>query len=94
MASFVKIFSGRKRASQVWQYFNYDEGRRKSTCILRTEKGTQCGKLIATKNPTNLKNHLRHHHPKVYDEVTKNERENMASKRRKVDAGKYIVINY
>jgi hypothetical protein len=31
----VQLFSGRKRDSAVWQYFNYDEKLKKSTVFVK-----------------------------------------------------------
>jgi hypothetical protein len=47
--------SGRHRESGVWQFYTFDNGTHKSKC-------TACGRLIAGKNPTNLKSHLKANH--------------------------------
>jgi hypothetical protein len=65
-SKFVKMFSGRKKESEVWKHFNYDQQTRKSMCNVLDDKGRRCGMLIAGKNPTNLKSHLCHKHEKVY----------------------------
>jgi len=62
MAGLIKQFSGRKRGSCVWTYSKYDEKQDKSRCIVVSLNGSACDVLVATKNPTNLKNHLRTHH--------------------------------
>lgn len=89
--SLVKIFSGRKRGSAVWQYFTYDDSKRRSTCIIAKDNGRQCGMLVATKNPTNLKNHLRHHHHTEYEELEKAESEKSGekAKRLKTETGTF-----
>ena len=69
MASLIKTFSGRKRGSHVWTYFKYDEKQDKSRCIVVSSNGSTCDVLVATKNPTNLKNHLRKHHKDIYKEL-------------------------
>lgn len=75
MASLVKQFSGRKRSHSVWTYFKYDEKQDKSRCIVVSSKGSACDVLVATKNATNLKNHLRIHHKEIYKELEDIEKE-------------------
>jgi hypothetical protein len=82
MTSFVSMFSGRKRGSSVWTYFEYNEQQRKSTCLARLDSGSVCNKLVATKNPTNLKNHLANHHEDVYKELEAREKEEKDAKKR------------
>jgi len=62
MANFVKQFSGRKRESAVWKYFEKQANLRKSKCLVPDAKGRICGHLVAGKNATNLKAHLSVHH--------------------------------
>lgn len=82
----VRQFSGRKRGSGVWQYFSYDAQQRRSRCTVSTPTGSLCNMYVATKNPTNLKNHLQTHHKNIYDDVTgMDERERSACKARKVE---------
>ena len=47
--SLVKVFSGRKLESSVWEYFIYEEKDDKSrcTCTVRDDKGEQCCFRIA-----------------------------------------------
>jgi hypothetical protein len=40
MASFQQMFGGRKRGSGVWKYFDYNEQKKKSTCLI--EKPDSC----------------------------------------------------
>jgi len=90
MASFSEMFSGRKRSSSVWTNFSYDEKQKKSKCLV-----SDCSMFVATKNPTNLKNHLMKHHRDVYDEMLSVEQEQKtqcnASKKMKID-GKFLLI--
>ena len=59
--------SGRPKTSLVWEIFDYDECSDNSICKVKISKGSeepaQCGKTIKGKNPTNLKQHMRKHHP-------------------------------
>ena len=59
--------SGRPKTSLVWEIFDYDECSDSSICNVKISQGsevpTQCGKTIKGKNPTNLKQHMRKHHP-------------------------------
>jgi hypothetical protein len=84
MASLVQQFSGRKRGSSVWTYFTFEVKESKSRCIVVLPNGSKCDTLVATKNPTNLKNHLQKHHKEIYDEMIKLEdehkKETIASK--------------
>lgn len=54
--------SGRHRESGVWQFYSFDNGTRKSKC-------TACGRLIAGKNPTNLKSHLKSNHKDRFSQL-------------------------
>ena len=58
LASLVKQFSGRKRGSSVWTYSKFEETENKSRCLVALANGAKCDAIAATKNPTNLKNHL------------------------------------
>ena len=40
--SLVKVFSGRKLESSVWEYFIYEEKDEKSRCTVLNDKGEQC----------------------------------------------------
>ena len=64
-SKFVKMFSGRKRESEVWKHFTYDQQSRKSRCNVVVEKERHCGMLIAGKYPTILKSHLCRKHEQV-----------------------------
>ena len=45
--SLTKLFSGRKRESSVWEYFEYVEADNKSRCGVLNDKGEPCGVRIA-----------------------------------------------
>jgi len=45
--SLVKLLSGRKRQSVVWEYFVYEEHHDKSRCTVLNDKGEPCGVRIA-----------------------------------------------
>jgi hypothetical protein len=47
--------AGRKRESDVWKWFDYDENRDKSACLVKLKTGKQCTMLLSGKNSTNLK---------------------------------------
>ena len=44
----------------------------KSRCVLSLLNGSARVALVATKNPINLKTHLRKHHPSVYSDLELN----------------------
>ena len=51
--SLTKLLSGRKRVSVWWEFFFYDEGCEKSTCLvvnLNDVTKVACGTKIAGKN--------------------------------------------
>lgn len=48
------MFSGRKKESAVWKWFEYNEGTDKSACLVQTD-GKGCDVKLAGKNSTNLK---------------------------------------
>ena len=58
--SLVKLLSGRKRQSVVWDYFEYEEHHEKSRCIVLNDKGEPCGVRIAGR-PMYHHYHLRYH---------------------------------
>lgn len=97
MSSLIKQFSGRKRESLVWSYFEDRPDIRKSRCIVLDEKGKLCGHLIAGKNATNLKAHLHAHHSELYSQLLANENDKKTSLKRKHDdpgmyTNKYYII--
>jgi hypothetical protein len=56
--SLQKLMSGRKRDSDAWKYFLYNDAIRKSVCSVTADgsgTGKPCGFQVAGKNPTNLK---------------------------------------
>jgi len=87
--SLSKTFAGRKRGSHVWTHFKHNESENNTKCIVIGAKGAACNETVATKNPTNLKNHLRTHHKEVYEEVLQKDKEmndvKSVCKRRKVE---------
>jgi len=88
MASFVKTFSGRKRESPIWKYFEYLEDSNKSKCPVVNEKTQkQCSNLLAGKNPTNLKSHLSTCHPEVVKEIATQTEQEKSDKRKQQDEG-------
>jgi len=88
MASFVKMFSGRKRESPVWKYFEYLADSNKSKCLVVNEKTQkQSGNLLAGKNPTNLKSHLYTCHPEVVKKFATQTEQEISDKRKQQDEG-------
>jgi hypothetical protein len=54
--SLAKLLAGRKRENGVWDFFEYDETKKKSVCMAKvSDDGKTCGLQLAGKNPTNLK---------------------------------------
>jgi hypothetical protein len=87
--NFVKLFSGRKRESPAWTYFDYNPDTNKSRCLVLDEKtNKQCGKLTAGKNPTNLKAHLSTAHPTIASKLKEKEDVEKAVKRKQQDESK------
>ena len=73
-----KPSSGRKTESGVWTHFIYDANLDQSKCIVRLPGSSggddgACGSILVGKNCTNLKNHLRSKHKKLFDELLSNE---------------------
>ena len=72
---------GRPKRSPVWDYFTYDSV--SSLCKVDVMAGDRepdlskksCDHTVSGKFPTNLKNHLKKHHPTVYENVLRNEEE-------------------
>ena len=80
----VKIFSGRKRESSVWKYFEYDEKIGKSRCnVVDIKTRLVCQAELVDKNPTNLKSHLASNHSAVNKELLEEEATLKAAKCRK-----------
>jgi hypothetical protein len=71
MTNLVQLLSGRKRESGIWDYFTYNKDTDKSECKVIAKSDKVCGKLVAGKNATNLKAHVRAVHPSVYAEFEK-----------------------
>ncbi|XP_060947142.1 uncharacterized protein LOC133024170 [Limanda limanda] len=57
--------SGRKRRMDIWTHFNYNEMEKKTQCTVITGEKL-CGFKICGKNTTNLKRHLKAHHPSLH----------------------------
>jgi hypothetical protein len=87
MTSLIKMFSGRKRGSDVWRHFTCDEQKCKSYCLIQASNGAICNMTIATKNPTNLKNHLKSHHTAEYQSLLLHEAEESEAKKQRVNEG-------
>ena len=71
---------GRPRKSPVWNYFVYDSEKETSMCKVEVKVGERgpsktCDHVIGGKFPTNLKNHLKKHHPTQYEELLQKEEE-------------------
>ena len=65
---------GRPTRSLVWDYFKYDPVVDKSVCqVEKSNTDSICGKSVAGKNPTNLKQHLRAAHPQVMNDILRKE---------------------
>ncbi|XP_041960097.1 zinc finger BED domain-containing protein 4-like isoform X1 [Alosa sapidissima] len=61
---------GRKRRLDVWVHFNYDAAQRNTTCNVMKEDGDMpCGFKLSGKNTTNLKRHLKAHHPDLFASI-------------------------
>jgi hypothetical protein len=78
MASLVQQFSGRKRGSNVWTHFKFEEKEKMSRCLVVLPNGTSCNVLVATKNPTNLKSHLQKHHKEILDDLIERQLEDQS----------------
>jgi hypothetical protein len=66
----------------VWDYFVFDQSTGKSTCQVDVQKETgsdaveeKCGHSLDGKYPTNLKQHLKKEHPRLYTEFLAKEEE-------------------
>ena len=59
MTNLVQLLSGRKHESGIWDYFTYNKDTDKSECKVIVKNDKVCGKLVAGKNATNLKAHVR-----------------------------------
>ena len=65
-------FGGRKRRADLWTYFEYHPAERKTECVvtLDGDGGGKCGQKLGGKNTTNLKRHLKTHHPDIFSKVS------------------------
>lgn len=67
--SLVKLLSGRKRDSVVWEYFSFEEATQKSLClVMNLTSDKPCGTILSGKNSSNLVAHLSRFHPKEHSE--------------------------
>ena len=57
--------------SAVWDYYDYDQEKGSSRCKISCGSGEtkECGVTLNGKFTTNLKNHLRKHHPQKLKNV-------------------------
>ena len=68
---------GHPKKSPVWDFFTYDSEKNRSLCQVGASSSgdepgsskTSCDHPVTGKFPTNLKNHLKKHHPTEYAEV-------------------------
>lgn len=74
--------SSRPKQSPVWDYFVFDQSTGKSTCQVDVKKETgsdaveeKCAHSLAGKYTTNLKQHLKKEHPRLYTEFLAKEEE-------------------
>jgi len=62
--------AGRPKQSAVWDYFSYESAQDKNVCEVIVEGSSldsvmsPCGHTLNSKFTSNLKQHLRKHHPK------------------------------
>jgi hypothetical protein len=82
--------SGRKTESQVWKYFIHDKSTDVSRCIVTIsdtnkngDKKEECGQTLVGKNATNLRNHLRSKHKKLYADIEATETQSKREKETK-----------
>ena len=79
---------GRPRQSCVWNYFQYDKDTDKSVCLVNltivTNEEKKCGKEIKGMFASNLKKHLKNHHPNQFKELENAESESKMRKRSSV----------
>ncbi|KAI7804112.1 putative zinc finger BED domain-containing protein 4-like, partial [Triplophysa rosa] len=57
---------GRKRRTDIWKHFCYNLSERKTMCTVTEHGERHCGYKLGGKNTTNLKRHLKAHHPALY----------------------------
>jgi len=67
--------AGRKAESHVWSHFKIDLVNRKCQCQVADKSGKVCGRVIAGRNTTNAKVHLKAFHKDTYIVVEKKEKE-------------------
>lgn len=67
--------AGRKAESHVWSYFKVDLVNRKCQCQVTDKAGKVCGRIIAGRNTTNAKVHLKAFHRDTFITVEKKEKE-------------------
>jgi len=73
--SLTKFLSGRKRGSVWWEFFYYDEGCEKSTCLVVNDATkVACGTKIAGKNTSNFAAHLKRFHKEAHETCVNKEK--------------------
>jgi len=72
--------AGRRTESQVWSYFKVDLVNKNCECQVVEKSGKLCGRVIAGKNTTNAKAHLKAFHKDTFIALDEKEKE---SKKRK-----------
>lgn len=79
--SLVKLLAGRKRDSLLWDFFTYDAGCDKSSCMVVDDKNKlACGAKITGKNTSNLESHLKRHHKDAHEQFLNKEKLKEAGK--------------
>ena len=92
--SLVKLLAGRKRDSLLWDFFTYDAGCDKSSCMVVDDKTKlECGAKITGKNTSNLGSHLKRHHKDAHEQYLNKEKLKEAGKQQGVKhtSSMYIV---
>jgi len=56
--SLCASLNGRKKESMFWKFFEFVKSKNSSKCIVKNDKGLECGFMLSGKNPSNLKRHL------------------------------------
>ncbi|XP_037534019.1 E3 SUMO-protein ligase ZBED1-like [Nematolebias whitei] len=67
-ARFTKGLGGRKPRKDLWTYFVFNPTERRTECIVEGDGG-KCGFKLGGKNTTNLKRHLKAHHPDIFSKI-------------------------
>ena len=80
--SLSKLLSGRKRGSVWWEFFLYDEGCNRSTCLVVMDETTKtaCWTKVAGKKKSNSAAHLKRFHKQAHDSCMNKEKEKTCEK--------------